>query len=52
MTLLGVSLAGFLRLKVELNGSPTDMTPQNSIEWDNYKTVTKLFPNSIDAIGI
>jgi len=52
ITLLGVSLTGFLRLKVNLNGSSTDMTPQGSIEYDNYFTVNELFPNTIDAIGI
>jgi len=35
MALLGISLLGILRMQVELNSGPTDMTPKGSIEYQN-----------------
>jgi len=52
IALLGVSMAGFLRLKVDLNNAPTDMTPRGSIEYNNYEIISELFPNAVEAIAI
>jgi len=52
IALLGVSMTGFLRLEVELNNLPTDMTPRGSIEYNNYDIISKLFPNTVEAIAI